>query len=188
MKERNMSSLYQIYMEMHEDKLSQITVNEAKDLTPEARGELLNALIDRGCDEKVIRNIQNQLKVFSDDEIAELGQRYTKGICPICNEERPVNGMSVTTTKGYYLFGETKVSFHIGCEYCLDEVYRKALITNLTRGWLSGAEALLIPFTVIGQAIKYNRLKRSFNSISKDYSAYIKNNIGLVLNTIDLRE
>ena len=76
-----MDALYEHYSSMTDEEILQLAINEVKDLREEAIDPLLKVLEKRNIDESTRKNVLKQLKPFSNDELIDLSNQFSKTIC-----------------------------------------------------------------------------------------------------------
>lgn len=162
-----------------------LALNGAKDLIPEATDALVEVLCERNYDKKIIDNIKKQRLDFAVEDIVDIEKKFSKGICPRCNKNGSINALAMTKVTGAVVITRFNYELIIGCKDCISKEVKKTISHNLLAGWGSFSGFIRTPINVISLLIKHSMLNNDFNTISKDYDEFLRNNIGYILNHID---
>lgn len=182
-----MAEFIERYRNMSDEDLIETAVKQARNLLQEPADDLLQVLVERKVDRRIIEHVHNQRKVFRYDEICDMAYQYTQGICPVCKNERVINGMMFKKVTGAVIITHTETKLLIGCDECIKKEFNETLSLNLCLGWWSLHGFIETPIALISMFIRHHKLKNNFCTLSKDYEHFLRQNAADILFHIEQR-
>jgi len=124
------------YAQLSNEKLLQLSVYEAGQLTPEARDVLREQIRLRGLDDRLNVAIEAQERSLTAVELESLVERFRALPCPICESvAQPLNAFPIATARGVVIFVDYDVETVIACPHCIVAAAKRASRITLCLGW-----------------------------------------------------
>ncbi|MEP0548426.1 MAG: hypothetical protein ABJF88_15930 [Rhodothermales bacterium] len=124
------------YRRMPDERLLQIALHEAADLTPEALRVLNSELTARGINSAVGRAVEAQTRSLSRRDLDLLVEAVRKQRCPACGKsDHPLNGGVVADAKSFVLVTSLDKRTVVACPACLAAQAKRAALMTALLGW-----------------------------------------------------
>lgn len=182
-----MENIVQVYKELSDRELLKLAINEAVQLRDDVFPIMLNELRSRSIDQNIIDNAIKQRHIFENEaELNRLTIKYSKSTCPICKENTGISYIVLKEIKGFIIISTTKNVQVIGCKSCIENKMMETNKSNLIFGWWSLPFGIIrTPIILIRNHLRINKI--NVDNISEDFQAFVKNNIGYVLNALNMQ-
>jgi hypothetical protein len=124
------------YAQLRDEKLLELSLYEATQLTPEALEILREEIRLRGLSDRLEVAIQAQTRNMTPSEYDVMVEQFRHIPCPVCESStQPLNAFPVTTARGAFFFVHYDIEMVIGCPQCIVAAATRASRTSLIFGW-----------------------------------------------------
>lgn len=150
MTELNTSNIATYYAQMSDNDFNFFVVNNAAGLRPEIMPVVYEEMKRRGMDMHLFKQIENQNRLWTDDELNDYCDLFRNFACPVCRQdEYLLNAALIQTITGAILLTFRSNYIRVACASCLNKATLQAMLITLVSGWWSQSGLLRTPGILI---------------------------------------
>lgn len=132
----DLNQIKQNYIEFDDYRIEDLAKNEAGGLEPGVIPILIDEINKRGLDPALIKGVEAQTKVITEEELSELKNKIVNLNCPQCGQRNsPLIGTVIRTVKSFIVITSYKKTPVITCKSCADKKRKNAMISTALLGW-----------------------------------------------------